>query len=79
MQGKKQALRVESLAALEKTIGHVLDILGLMPASYSMVQKLIPNCLPLLREINVLPFQFPHFHDFESLLKVIELHNAMLL
>lgn len=36
-KGKKQALRVESLAALEKTIRNVLDILGLMPESYSKI------------------------------------------
>ncbi|XP_048495174.1 cysteine--tRNA ligase, chloroplastic/mitochondrial isoform X2 [Beta vulgaris subsp. vulgaris] len=34
-QGKKRELRVESLAALEKTIKHVLTALGLMPSSYS--------------------------------------------
>ncbi|RVW23527.1 Cysteine--tRNA ligase, chloroplastic/mitochondrial [Vitis vinifera] len=33
--GKKQELRLESLAALEKVIRDVLTILGLMPASYS--------------------------------------------
>ncbi|KAJ7958798.1 Cysteine--tRNA ligase [Quillaja saponaria] len=36
-KGKKQELRIESLAALEKTIRDVLIILGLMPASYSEV------------------------------------------
>uniref|UniRef100_A0A5B7BW11 cysteine--tRNA ligase n=1 Tax=Davidia involucrata TaxID=16924 RepID=A0A5B7BW11_DAVIN len=36
-KGKKQELRVESLAALEKTIKNVLTILGLMPTSYSEV------------------------------------------
>ncbi|CAL0327192.1 unnamed protein product [Lupinus luteus] len=35
--GKKQKFRVESLAALEKSIRNVLTILGLMPASYSEV------------------------------------------
>ncbi|KAG7024444.1 Cysteine--tRNA ligase, chloroplastic/mitochondrial [Cucurbita argyrosperma subsp. argyrosperma] len=34
-KGKKQEFRMESLAALEKMIGNVLSILGLMPASYS--------------------------------------------
>nr|BAI45221.1 cysteinyl tRNA synthetase [Beta vulgaris] len=34
-KGKKRELRVESLAALEKTIKHVLTALGLMPSSYS--------------------------------------------
>ncbi|XP_022137417.1 cysteine--tRNA ligase, chloroplastic/mitochondrial isoform X1 [Momordica charantia] len=34
-KGKKQEFRIESLAALEKIIGSVLSILGLMPASYS--------------------------------------------
>ncbi|XP_034683348.1 cysteine--tRNA ligase, chloroplastic/mitochondrial isoform X2 [Vitis riparia] len=34
-KGKKQELRLESLAALEKVIRDVLTILGLMPASYS--------------------------------------------
>ncbi|CAM8916498.1 unnamed protein product [Rhodiola kirilowii] len=34
-KGKKQALRVESIAALEKSIREVLTILGLMPTSYS--------------------------------------------
>jgi len=37
MQGKKQKFRIESLAALEKSIGDVLTVLGLMPASYSEV------------------------------------------
>ncbi|CAL5440181.1 unnamed protein product [Camellia sinensis] len=35
--GKKQELRIESLAALEKTIKNLLFILGLMPTSYSEV------------------------------------------
>ncbi|XP_023524130.1 cysteine--tRNA ligase, chloroplastic/mitochondrial-like isoform X2 [Cucurbita pepo subsp. pepo] len=34
-KGKKQEFRIESLAALEKIIGRLLSILGLMPASYS--------------------------------------------
>lgn len=34
-KGKKQALRIESLVALEKTIRNVLAILGLVPASYA--------------------------------------------
>ncbi|KAL8244497.1 hypothetical protein R6Q59_010755 [Mikania micrantha] len=33
-KGKKQGGRIQSLAALEKTIRNVLEILGLMPASY---------------------------------------------
>lgn len=37
MQGKKQQFRIESLAALEKSIGDVLTVLGLMPSSYSEV------------------------------------------
>ncbi|GMQ03024.1 hypothetical protein CsSME_00048995 [Camellia sinensis var. sinensis] len=36
-KGKKQELRIESLAALEKTIKNLLFILGLMPTSYSEV------------------------------------------
>lgn len=40
MQGKKQELRIESLAALEKAIKNVLAILGLMPTSYSEVVKI---------------------------------------
>ncbi|ESW08987.1 hypothetical protein PHAVU_009G091200 [Phaseolus vulgaris] len=36
-KGKKQKFRIESLAALEKSIGDVLTVLGLMPASYSEV------------------------------------------
>ncbi|QCE16268.1 cysteine--tRNA ligase, chloroplastic/mitochondrial isoform X1 [Vigna unguiculata] len=36
-KGKKQQFRIESLAALEKSIGDVLTVLGLMPASYSEV------------------------------------------
>ncbi|KAE9586936.1 hypothetical protein Lal_00004795 [Lupinus albus] len=35
--GKKQKFRVESLAALEKSIRNVLTVLGLMPARYSEV------------------------------------------
>lgn len=34
-KGKKHALRIESLAALENTIRNVLEILGLVPASYA--------------------------------------------
>ncbi|XP_027080588.1 cysteine--tRNA ligase, chloroplastic/mitochondrial-like isoform X1 [Coffea arabica] len=34
-KGKKQELRLESLAALEKALRHVLTVLGLMPTSYS--------------------------------------------
>ncbi|XP_057959106.1 cysteine--tRNA ligase, chloroplastic/mitochondrial isoform X2 [Malania oleifera] len=36
-KGKKQELRMESLAALEKIIREVLMVLGLMPASYYQV------------------------------------------
>nr|GEW01318.1 cysteine--tRNA ligase, chloroplastic/mitochondrial isoform X1 [Tanacetum cinerariifolium] len=36
-KGKKQGMRIQSLAALEKTVRNVLDILGLMPASYHEV------------------------------------------
>ncbi|MBA0724935.1 hypothetical protein Golax_021574, partial [Gossypium laxum] len=34
-KGKKQAMRLESVAALEKIIRNVLSVLGLMPTSYS--------------------------------------------
>ncbi|KAI4337293.1 hypothetical protein L6164_015726 [Bauhinia variegata] len=36
-KGKKQELRIESLAALGKSVKNVLMVLGLMPASYSEV------------------------------------------
>ncbi|KAI3821709.1 hypothetical protein L1987_09281 [Smallanthus sonchifolius] len=36
-KGKKQEARIQSLAAIEKTIRNVLDILGLMAASYHEV------------------------------------------
>ncbi|KAL5559756.1 hypothetical protein UlMin_035967 [Ulmus minor] len=36
-KGKKQHLRVESLAALEKTIRNTLEVLGLMPPTYSKI------------------------------------------
>ncbi|GJZ42334.1 cysteine--tRNA ligase, chloroplastic/mitochondrial isoform X3 [Tanacetum coccineum] len=36
-QGKKQGMRIQSLAALKKTIRNVLDVLGLMLASYHEV------------------------------------------
>ncbi|XAR69399.1 Cysteine--tRNA ligase [Bertholletia excelsa] len=36
-KGKKKALRIESLAALDQTIRNLLSILGLMPTSYSEV------------------------------------------
>ncbi|KAL5786022.1 hypothetical protein ACOSQ2_008414 [Xanthoceras sorbifolium] len=36
-KGKKQAMRLESLAALEKIIRNVLTVLGLMPTSYSEI------------------------------------------
>ncbi|GLT77137.1 hypothetical protein SLA2020_487490 [Shorea laevis] len=36
-KGKKQAMRIESLTALEKIIREVLVVLGLMPTSYSEV------------------------------------------
>ncbi|KAL8063041.1 hypothetical protein ABFX02_01G002200 [Erythranthe guttata] len=38
-KGKKQELRIESLAALGKTIGNILNILGLLPDSYSEALK----------------------------------------
>lgn len=45
-KGKKQELRIESLAALEKTIKNLLSILGLMPTSYSEVlQQLMEKAL----------------------------------
>ncbi|KAI8569116.1 hypothetical protein RHMOL_Rhmol02G0253900 [Rhododendron molle] len=45
-KGKKQELRIESLAALEKAIKNVLSILGLMPTSYSEVlQQLMEKAL----------------------------------
>ncbi|KAM7492951.1 hypothetical protein LguiB_027560 [Lonicera macranthoides] len=45
-KGKKQALRLESLSALEKTMRNVLIILGLMPTSYSEVlQQLMEKAL----------------------------------
>jgi hypothetical protein len=34
LQGKKQQFRIESLAALKKSIGDFLSVLGLMPSSY---------------------------------------------
>ncbi|CAO2825849.1 unnamed protein product [Amaranthus hypochondriacus] len=34
-KGKKREMRMESLAALEKTINNVLTVLGLMPSSYA--------------------------------------------
>lgn len=40
MQGKKEALRIESLAALEKTMRNALTILGLMPTGYLEVLKI---------------------------------------
>ncbi|KAI9118631.1 hypothetical protein K1719_010963 [Acacia pycnantha] len=36
-QGRKRALRIESLSGLEQSIRNVLTVLGLMPASYSEV------------------------------------------
>ncbi|KAK2393934.1 cysteine--tRNA ligase, chloroplastic/mitochondrial [Trifolium repens] len=33
-KGKKQQFRIESLAALKKSIGDFLSVLGLMPSSY---------------------------------------------
>ncbi|KAL6985242.1 cysteine--tRNA ligase [Sarracenia purpurea var. burkii] len=45
-KGKKQELRIESLAALEKTIGNLLSILGLMPRSYfEVLQQLREKAL----------------------------------
>ncbi|XP_041989561.1 cysteine--tRNA ligase, chloroplastic/mitochondrial-like [Salvia splendens] len=38
-KGKKQQLRVESLAALEKTVRDILAVLGLLPDSYSEALK----------------------------------------
>ncbi|OMP07526.1 Aminoacyl-tRNA synthetase, class 1a, anticodon-binding protein [Corchorus capsularis] len=38
-QGKKQKMRIESVAALEKIIRNVLSVLGLMPTSYSEALK----------------------------------------
>lgn len=38
-KGKKQQLRIESLAALEKTVRNILAILGLLPDSYSEALK----------------------------------------
>uniref|UniRef100_A0A803QAH7 cysteine--tRNA ligase n=1 Tax=Cannabis sativa TaxID=3483 RepID=A0A803QAH7_CANSA len=38
-KGKKQALRVESLTALEKMIRNALEVLGLMPTSYTNEPK----------------------------------------
>lgn len=38
-KGKKQQLRIESLAALEKTVRNILAILGLLPHSYSEALK----------------------------------------
>ncbi|XP_024034085.1 cysteine--tRNA ligase, chloroplastic/mitochondrial isoform X1 [Citrus clementina] len=40
-KGKKQAMRLESLAALEKTIRNVLTVLGLMSTGYSEATRLI--------------------------------------
>uniref|UniRef100_A0A7N0T9W6 cysteine--tRNA ligase n=1 Tax=Kalanchoe fedtschenkoi TaxID=63787 RepID=A0A7N0T9W6_KALFE len=49
-KGKKQALRAESIAALEKSIKHVLTILGLMPSSYSeALQELKQKALHRLK------------------------------
>ncbi|XP_027150505.1 cysteine--tRNA ligase, chloroplastic/mitochondrial-like [Coffea eugenioides] len=39
-KGKKQELRLESLAALEKALRNVLTVLGLMPTSYSEVHTI---------------------------------------
>ncbi|GKU87308.1 hypothetical protein SLEP1_g1731 [Rubroshorea leprosula] len=36
-KGKRQAMRIESLAALEKIIREILAVLGLMPTNYSKV------------------------------------------
>ncbi|KAL3844017.1 hypothetical protein ACJIZ3_001420 [Penstemon smallii] len=38
-KGKKQELRIESLAAFEKTIRNILNILGLLPDNYSEALK----------------------------------------
>ncbi|XP_073276385.1 cysteine--tRNA ligase, chloroplastic/mitochondrial isoform X1 [Primulina huaijiensis] len=42
-KGKKQELRIESLATLEKTIRSVLTILGLLPDSYSEALQQLRN------------------------------------
>ncbi|XP_047177179.1 cysteine--tRNA ligase, chloroplastic/mitochondrial-like [Vigna umbellata] len=45
-KGKKQQFRIESLTALEKSIGDVLTVLGLMPASYyEVLQQLKEKAL----------------------------------
>nr|XP_043607886.1 cysteine--tRNA ligase, chloroplastic/mitochondrial isoform X2 [Erigeron canadensis] len=45
-KGKKQGKRIQSLAAIEKTIRNVLDILGLMPPSYvEVLQQLREKAL----------------------------------
>ncbi|XP_052731949.1 cysteine--tRNA ligase, chloroplastic/mitochondrial isoform X2 [Vigna angularis] len=45
-QGEKQQFRIESLTALEKSIGDVLTVLGLMPASYyEVLQQLKEKAL----------------------------------
>lgn len=45
-KGKKQVLRIESLAALENTIRNVLIVLGLMPTSYyEVLQQLKEKAL----------------------------------
>ena len=43
MQGKKQKNRIESLAALEKIVRSVLNILGLMPMTYAEVRYEMRN------------------------------------
>ncbi|KAK6927535.1 Cysteinyl-tRNA synthetase, class Ia, DALR [Dillenia turbinata] len=49
-KGKKQDLRIESLAALEKIISDVLAVLGLLPSSYSeVVQQLREKALKRAR------------------------------
>ncbi|KOM42011.1 hypothetical protein LR48_Vigan04g220900 [Vigna angularis] len=45
-KGEKQQFRIESLTALEKSIGDVLTVLGLMPASYyEVLQQLKEKAL----------------------------------
>lgn len=45
-KGKKQQFRIESLAALKKSIGDVLTVLGLMPSSYyEVLQQLKEKAL----------------------------------
>lgn len=56
IQGKKQVLRIESLAALEKIVRNVLSILGLMPASYTEVRMLVSGDYSPLHYMGVCHF-----------------------